>query len=99
MKATPLPYPRCLRKFSLGSLSPITLLVASAILLGASSFTVAQQMELREKERYNVAAFEKSKPAVGELAPNMELKTLAGKSVLLDSYRGKNIVVIKAGYT
>jgi len=56
-------------------------------------------MELRENEKYDVEAFEKSKPAVGELAPNMELKTLAGKSVSLDSYRGKNIVVIKAGYT
>ena len=99
MKAPPLPRHWCLRKLSFDSLSPIALLVASAILLGASSFAVAQQMELRENEKYDVAAFEKSKPAVGELAPNMELKTLAGQSVSLNSYRGKNIVVIKAGYT
>ena len=60
---------------------------------------VPQQMELRESEKYNEENFKKSKPAVGSLAPNMELKTLAGKTIALDSYRGKNIVVIKAGYT
>lgn len=60
---------------------------------------VPQQMELRQFEEYSGENFKKSKPAVGSLAPNMELKTLDGKTVSLDSYRGKNIVVIKAGYT
>ena len=58
-----------------------------------------QQMELRKSEEYNTEKFKNSKPAVGSLAPNMELRTLDGKTVSLDSYRGKNIVVIKAGYT
>ena len=58
-----------------------------------------QQMEVRKSEEYHPEKFKKSKPAVGTLAPNMELKTLGGETVSLDSYRGKNIVVIKAGYT
>lgn len=58
-----------------------------------------QQMELRKFEQYAQQAFEKSKPAIGETAPEIELKTLDGKPVKLSSYRGKHIVVVKAGYT
>ena len=58
-----------------------------------------QQMELREKESYDEKLFAASKPAVGSSAPDMTLKTLDGKSVKLSSFKGKNIVVIKAGYT
>ena len=58
-----------------------------------------QQMELRESESYDEETFATSKPAVGSAAPDMTLKTLDGKPVNLSSYRGKNIVVIKAGYT
>ena len=58
-----------------------------------------QQMEVRQSEEYSQEQFEKSKPALGELSPDIELKTLDGEKVSLSSYRGKNIVVIKAGYT
>ncbi len=64
-----------------------------------SAAPAPQQMELRASEEYDEETFKKSKPAVGSLAPDMQLKTLDGKTVSLDSYRGKNIVVIKAGYT
>ena len=58
-----------------------------------------QQMELRESESYDAKAFAASKPAVGSSAPDMELKTLDGTPIKLSSFKGKNIVVIKAGYT
>jgi hypothetical protein len=57
------------------------------------------QMKGRQPGEYGVMEFAQSKPAVGESAPEMELKTLDGETVSLASYRGKNIVVIKAGYT
>ena len=81
---------------------PFTALLASTLLICVcwSGFTFAvQQMEIRKSEQYNKEEFEKSKPAIGEQAPEIELKTLDGKPVKLSSYRGKNIVVIKAGYT
>jgi len=64
-------------------------------------FATAQhpQMELRENEEYDAAQFAASKPAVGEVAPALNLKTLDGKMVSLKDYLGKNIVVIKSGYT
>ena len=97
MSTTALPRLSGRKNFSIyDSLVLMLLLLA---LVSMSSFAFAQQMELRENEKYNAAAFEKSKPAVGESAPDMVLKTLEGKEVSLDSYRGKNIVVIKAGYT
>jgi len=79
----------------------ITSMIVIAILLvtATSASAVAQQMELRENEQYNAEKFAKSKPAVGEHAPDLELKTLDGKTVSLDSYRGKSLVVIKSGYT
>ena len=96
MNASPLPFAESIKKNFIGyTLASFTLLIASI----AYAAPAPQQMELRKSELYNEDTFKKSKPAVGSLAPNIELKTLAGKSVALDSYRGKNIVVIKAGYT
>ena len=60
---------------------------------------MAQQMEIRQSEQYDKNQFEKSKPTVGELAPDIKRKTLDGKAVQLSKYQGKNVVVIKAGYT
>ena len=59
----------------------------------------SQQMEKRESEEYDIEQFANSKPAVGDAAPDMELRTLDGDAVSLSDYRGRNIVVIKAGYT
>ena len=57
------------------------------------------QMEIRKSEEYDAQVFNKSKPAVGEVAPDLLLHSLDGKEVALSSFRGKNIVVVKAGYT
>ena len=72
-------------------------LTANAI--GSPWSFLAQQMEIRQPEQYDKNQFEKSKPAVGELAPDIKLKTLDGNAVQLSKYQGKNVVVIKAGYT
>ena len=97
MNTTPLPFAGSDRKNLFRySIAFLAVLVALAT---AYAEPLPQQMELRESAEYNEETFKKSKPAVGSLAPNMELKTLDGKTVALDSYRGKNIVVIKAGYT
>ena len=56
-------------------------------------------MEIRKSEQFDAEAFANSKPAVDEVAPDLQLQTLSGKTVSLSSYRGKNIVVVKAGYT
>jgi len=81
---------------------PFAFLFVSVFSDGVVSFGgsfAAQQMEIRRSEQYDQDQFEKSKPAIGTLAPDIKLKTLDGKAVSLSSYRGKNIVVIKAGYT
>lgn len=68
--------------------------------LGWSSASLAwAQMEKRQWELYDSAAFAKAKPAVGTAAPNLELTTLDGKRTKLADYRGKILVVIKGGYT
>ena len=68
-----------------------------ACLLSASGS--GQQMEMRNAEEFGAAQFALSKPAVGEKAPALELQTLDGETVKLSAYRGKTVVVIKAGYT
>ena len=56
-------------------------------------------MEIRDSEEYAAKKFAESKPAVGTKAPDLKLKSLEGETVSLSSYQGKNVVVIKAGYT
>lgn len=75
--------------------------LAAIFLIGcASSATATQaQMEIRSAEEYSAEQFAQSKPAIGDVAPDMELRTLEGQPVRLSSFRGKNLVVIKAGYT
>ena len=69
-------------------------------LVASSSFAKqSPQMEVRKSEQYDPKKFAASKPAVGTEAPDLKLKTLEGETVSLSSYRGKNVVVIKAGYT
>jgi cytochrome oxidase Cu insertion factor (SCO1/SenC/PrrC family) len=67
--------------------------------IAASASTPVQQMEIRLSEEYQKKQFAKSKPAIGDQAPELELKTLEGEPVQLSSFRGKKIVVVKAGYT
>lgn len=107
MNATPLPFAGPAMKTFIRHLLAFTTLLGTSAIISAAFISAAfvnaacapQQMELREREEYNEDNFKKSSPAVGSLAPNMKLKTIDGKTVTLDSYRGKNIVVIKAGYT
>ena len=63
------------------------------------SFAKQAQMEIRKSEEFDPIAFAESKPAVGEMAPDLQLQTLDGETVSLSSFRGKNIVIVKAGYT
>ena len=56
-------------------------------------------MEMRTAEQFDAEQFANAKPAVGEKAPELTLKTLDGETVKLADYLGKNVVVIKAGYT
>ncbi len=77
----------------------LTGLIAFSLAISQLSASPIQQMEIRKSEEYDAEQFAKSKPAVGEKAPELELQTLDGKSVKLSDYQGKNIVVIKAGYT
>ena len=81
---------------------PSVFLFVSVLATFVSGFAwsfAGQQMEVRQSELYDKEKFEKSKPAIGTPVPAIKLKTLEGQDVSLSSYRGKNIVVIKAGYT
>ncbi|MFK7770251.1 MAG: hypothetical protein AB8B55_23780 [Mariniblastus sp.] len=88
----------------------IVVLVLSAFVLGFGMFVfgaviaspaVARQaqMKVRKSGEFDAKKFAQSKPAIGDVAPDLVLQTLSGETVSLSSYRGKNIVVIKAGYT
>ncbi len=57
------------------------------------------QMEKREDELYRLNMFMVSYPAVGQMAPDLEIKNMEGETVSLSDYRGKNLVLIKGGYT
>ena len=61
--------------------------------------TVNAQMGLRENELFSPRAFASAGPAIGSVAPKLDLTDLAGKPVTLDSYRGKVVVLVKGGYT
>ena len=84
---------------------PTWFIYSSVILLGIGLTTVSfgspqnPQMELRSAEEYAKKKFSASKPAVGEKAPNLDLRTLNGELVSLSDFLGKRIVVIKSGYT
>jgi len=81
-----------------------TLVLSVAVLVSVCCCTALSsakqvQMEIRKSEEFDPAVFAKSKPAVGEMAPDIQLRSLDGRAVALSSFRGKNIVVVKAGYT
>lgn len=59
----------------------------------------AAQMEKRDLERYERAQFRAEAPAVDSLAPDLVLTDLDGKLHALSQWRGRIVVVIKAGYT
>ncbi len=74
-------------------------LVLMAGVVTTAQAMLLQQMEVRSKELFDLEAFQKANPAVGTEAPELVLKTISGETVKLSSYRGKNVVVVKAAYT
>jgi len=65
----------------------------------AVSSVDGQQMEKRHTQLYRQRAFESSFPKVGQVAPDIHLKTIHGQPVQLSAYLGKPLVLIKGSYT
>jgi hypothetical protein len=74
---------------------PTAILVASALLPAVAP----AQMEKREDELYARKQFLAAEPAVDSLAPDIVLTDLDGRLQALSSYRGRVVVLIKAGFT
>lgn len=68
---------------------------AALLLAGAA----AAQMEKRSQELYDPAQFRRAQPAVGDMAPDLVLTDLDGKPHSLAQWRGRIVVVVKAGFT
>lgn len=60
---------------------------------------VAAQMEKRAEELYDRRQFLAAAPAVDSLAPDLVLTDLDGRPQALSAWRGRIVVVIKAGFT
>ncbi len=63
------------------------------------SASVFGQMEKRRESLYDAAQFLVAAPAIGTIAPDVQLLDLAGNPVPLSDFRGKTLILIKAGYT
>lgn len=75
-------------------------LVATLLaIFGFSVTTASAQMGLRRNDLFASKAFATVGPAIGSVAPKLDLKDLDGKSVTLESYRGQVVVLVKGGYT
>lgn len=59
----------------------------------------AAQMEKRAAELYDRREFLAAEPAVDTLAPELVLTDLDGRPQALTAWRGRVVVVIKAGFT
>lgn len=59
----------------------------------------AAQMEKRAEELYDRTQFLAADPAVDTLAPDLVLFDLDGRPQALSAWRGRIVVVIKAGFT
>jgi len=68
---------------------------AFSLLAGAAG----AQMEKRAEELYDREQFRAAAPAVGTMAPDLVLTGLDGTKRTLSSWRGRVVVVIKAGFT
>jgi len=70
-------------------------IAATSLLLA----TAHAQMEKRDARLYDRQQFLAADPAVGKLAPDLVLADLDGRLQALSSYRGRIVVLIKAGFT
>ena len=73
-------------------------LLVAVVATGLILSSAEAQMEIRGFGRYNTATLRLA-PHAGEKAPELNVRTLSGESVSLEDYLGKNVVVIKGGYT
>ena len=76
----------------------LSALLMAAAICGAGARLVAQ-MEKRDTELYDRAAFLAQVPAVDTTAPDLVLADVDGKPWALSSLKGRIVVVIKGGYT
>lgn len=77
----------------------LTRLLLSPIIVTLVVSSLNAQMEKREDELYRLKRFENSFPKVGQVAPELAVRSLSGERVRLSEYQGKTVVLIKAGYT
>lgn len=68
----------------------------AALLLASAA---PAQMEKRRDDLYDRAQFLAAAPVVDSLAPDLVLTDLDGKLHALSQWRGRVVVVIKAGFT
>jgi len=61
--------------------------------------TLPAQMELRDAVSYERRQFLITAPAVGTMAPDLVLTDLDGELHALSAWRGRVVVLIKAGFT
>ena len=66
---------------------------------GFAATMATAQMGLRENDLFASQAFATVGPAVGSLAPELDLTDLDGNPVTLESYRGQVVVLVKGGFT
>lgn len=70
--------------------------IAAMTLLAAAA---TAQMEKRDMELYQRQQFLAADPAIDTMAPELVLTDLDGRLQALSSYRGRVVVLIKAGFT
>ena len=71
----------------------------SLLLLASLLVDLPAQMEKRDRDLYDRAAFLAAAPALGSMAPDLVLADLDGRLHALSSYRGRVLVLIKGGFT
>lgn len=74
-------------------------LVPWLLALGTTSAALRAQMEKRADELYDRATFRADAPAVGTMAPDLVLSDFDGRLQALSAFRGRVVVVVKAGFT
>lgn len=67
--------------------------------LALAGAALPAQMEKRDDAFYDRQRFLKAEPAVGTMAPDLVLTDLDGRPQALSQWRGRIVVVIKAGFT
>lgn len=79
-------------------MTPQTLPFVAAALT-AAALSLPAQMEKRWLDQYAGSEFARAEPAVGELAPDLQLWDLDGRPRSLALERGRKVVLIGGSYT